>query len=202
MAPVRRTSPGRIVRLSTLSLRFAPLPLGCFSLLLACGSHPVAPIYVVVGPDANDHLEFRPTSSYAELLVLPGQGTELKITLASYATSCDAFVTPGDHDVSVAVTVLAPAQAALGPGSYPWSGHAAHGGSDQLPDRAYALPTVRLGHVSQVVPAGGELKLESVATTPDGRVRGLLGFEFPGDAQHVATSLKGSFEAKLCRVRL
>jgi hypothetical protein len=41
-----------------------------------------------------------------------------------------------------------------------------------------------------------------VTTTQDGRVRGVLGFEFSGDADHVATSLKGSFEAKLCRVRL
>jgi len=41
-----------------------------------------------------------------------------------------------------------------------------------------------------------------VTSTPDGRVRGMLGFEFAGDAEQPATSLKGRFEAKLCRVRL
>ena len=70
------------------------------------------------------------------------------------------------------------------------------------PNDPYALPTIRLGHRGLTLPAGGEIQLESVATTQDGRVRGLLDFEFPGDAEHVATSLKGSFEAKLCRVRL
>jgi hypothetical protein len=174
----------------------------CCVLTMGCHAHPVAPLYVVLGPDPSQHVEFRPISSYAEFLVLPGQGSELKITLASYATSCDSFIRPSDHDVSVAVTVRAPAQAALGPGSYPWAGPVAHGGTDQVPERPYALPTVRLGHISQVLAAGGEIQLDSVATTPDGRVRGLLGFEFPGDAEHVATSLKGSFEAKLCRVRL
>jgi hypothetical protein len=168
----------------------------------ACHSRPVAPLYVVLGPDAEQHLEFRPVSSYAEYLVLPGRGSELKITLSSYAASCDAFVPPGDHDVSVAVTIRVPAQVELGTGSYPWAGHGAHGGSESAPERAFSLPTVRLGHVSQVLPAGGEIQLESVASTPDGRVRGLLGFDFPGDAEHVATSVKGRFEAKLCRVRL
>lgn len=185
-----------------LGPRPARLLLMCFGFAVACHSRPTAPVYVVLGPDSSQHVEFRPISSYAEFLVFPGQGSELKITLASYATSCDSFVPPGDHDVSVAVTVRAPAQAALGPGSYPWAGHAAHGGSDQVPERPYALPTIRLGHLSQVLPAGGDIQLESVATTSEGRVRGLLGFEFPGDAEHVATSLKGSFEAKLCRVRL
>jgi hypothetical protein len=135
-------------------------------------------------------------------LVLPGERRELKITLASYRASCDAFVTPSEHDSSATVTVIAPGTSELAPGSYAWAGPLAHGGSEQQPERPYALPTIRLGHRGLTLPAGGEIQLESVATTQDGRVRGLLNFEFPGDAEHVATSLKGSFEAKLCRVRL
>jgi len=134
--------------------------------------------------------------------VLPGARRELKLTLASYAASCDSFVEPADGDASATVTVIAPADSELGPATYAWAGHDAHGGTEQQPDRPYALPTVRLGHRGFVLPPGGEIQLESVATTQDGRVRGLLAFEFPGDAEHVATSLKGSFEAKLCRVRM
>jgi len=174
----------------------------CAAVLSACRSRRQAPLYLVAGPEPSQHVEFRPLSSYAEYLVFPGQRTELKITLASYVASCDSFVAPGDDDTSATITVIAPLQAQLGPGTYAWAGHAAHGGSEQQPERSYALPTIRLGHQGLVLPAGGELQLDSVATTPDGRVRGMLGFEFPGDAEHVATSLKGSFEAKLCRVRL
>jgi len=158
-------------------------------------------VYIVAGPEPADHVEFRPVSSYAEYLVLPGERRELKITLASYQTSCDSFVAPREHDSSATVTIVVPGTSELTPGSYSWTGQIAPSGTEQ-PTAAYALPTIRLGHRGLTLPGGGEIKLDSVATTQDGRVRGLLDFEFPGDAEHVATSLKGSFEAKLCRVRL
>ncbi|MEP7050397.1 MAG: hypothetical protein ABJB12_08600 [Pseudomonadota bacterium] len=159
-------------------------------------------MYLVTGPDPSDHVEFRPVASYAEYLVQPNQRRELRITLASYRTSCDSFVEPTDRDTSATITVIAPLETELGPGTYAWAGHAAHGGTEQQPEQPYALPTVRLGHRGLVLPAGGEIQLETVTTTQEGRVRGLLSFEFPGDAEHAATSLKGSFEAKLCRVRM
>lgn len=171
-------------------------------LLVSCHGRGGAEVYVIAGPNPEDHREFRPVASYAEYLVLPGSRRELKITLASYAASCDSFVEPTDADTSATVTVIAPSDTELQAGSYVWAGHLAHGGTEQQPERAYALPTIRLGHRGFVLPEGGEIQLESVATTQDGRVRGLLAFEFAGDADHVATSLKGSFEAKLCRVRL
>lgn len=170
---------------------------------LSCRKRGAPPVYIVAGPDPSEHVEFRPVSSYAEYLVLPGQRRELKITLASYETSCDSFVVPAGHDSSATITVFAPADNELSPGSYAWTGlPAARAGTEPQPERPYSLPTIRLGHRGLTLPVGGELQLESVATTQDGRVRGLLNFEFPGDAEHVATSLKGSFEAKLCRVRL
>jgi len=159
-------------------------------------------VYIVAGPELTERAEFRPQSSYAEYLVLPGERRELKITLASYQASCDSFVAPSEHDSSATVTVVVPGTNELTPGSYAWRGLPAPGGAEPPPATSYALPTIRLGHRGLTLPAGGEIKLESVATTQDGRVRGLLDFEFPGDAEHVATSLKGSFEAKLCRVRL
>ena len=170
---------------------------------LGCRARGASAVYIVAGPDPSEHVEFRPLSSYAEYLVLPGERRELKITLASYQASCDSFVVPAERDSSATVTVIVPGTGELSPGSYPWRGLAAAPGAEQAPPAtAYALPTIRLGHHGLTLPAGGEIKLESVATTQDGRVRGLLDFEFPGDAEHVATSLKGSFEAKLCRVRL
>jgi hypothetical protein len=192
--PSRRALGLAAARAAALSLTLA--------LLGSCGARGNAAVYIVVGPDTADHVEFRPIASYAEFLVQPGQRRELRITLASYRASCDSFVAPGDADISATVTVIAPDAVDLGPGTYAWAGHAAHGGSEQQPERAYALPTVRVGHRGFVLPPGGEIQLESVTTTQDGRVRGLLAFEFAGDAEHVATSLKGSFEAKLCRVRM
>jgi hypothetical protein len=168
----------------------------------ACRAREHDAVYIVAGNDPAEHVTFRPRSSYAEYLVLPGERRELKITLTSYPASCESFQPPGDGDSSATITVITPGESELAPGSYVWAGQEAHGGSEQHPERAYALPTVRLGHHSQVLPAGGDIVLESVATTADGRVRGLLGFEFAGDADQAATSLKGRFEAKLCRVRL
>ncbi len=186
------------------SLGVARGAVGGLALVLAsaCAERGGASIYIVVGSEASERVEFRPISSYAELLVQPGQRRELRITLASYHASCDAFVAPSDHDTSAAVTVIAPVDFELGVGSYAWAGDAAHGGTQQQPERAYALPTVRLGHRGFVLPPGGEIQLAAVSTTPDGRVRGLLAFDFAGNAEHAATSLKGSFEAKLCRVRM
>jgi hypothetical protein len=168
----------------------------------ACHPRQQDSVYLVAGPEPAAHVEFRPVSSYAEYLVLPGERRELKLTLTSYQASCESFNAPGDSDASATVTVSVPVDTELEPGSFVWAGHEAHGGTAQRPERPYALPTIRVGHRSQVLPPGGEIVLESVSSTPDGRVRGRLGFEFAGDAERAATSLKGRFEAKLCRVRL
>lgn len=200
MATFSGSSPRRALGLNRLRARLGVLALGLAA--LGCRARGAPPVYIVAGPEPNEHVEFRPRSSYAEYLVLPGQRRELKITLASYETSCDSFVVPAERDSSATITVIAPLESELSPGSYAWAGQAAPGSTERQPERPYALPTIRLGHRSLTLPAGGQIQLESVATTQDGRVRGLLDFEFPGDAEHVATSLKGSFEAKLCRVRL
>jgi hypothetical protein len=202
VATLSRSSPHRAVGLKRICARLAAPGLALSLTALGCRARGASPVYIVAGPEPSDHVEFRPLSSYAEYLVLPGERRELKITLASYQASCDSFVVPTEHDSSATITVSVPVATDLTPGTYAWAGPLAHGGTEQQPERPYALPTVRLGHRGLTLPAGGEIQLESVATTPDGRVRGLLDFEFPGDAEHVATSLKGSFEAKLCRVRL
>ncbi len=197
MAALARSAEGRAFGLTQLALSCA-----LAFCLGACRAKTGSEVYVIAGPDSADHREFRPVASYAEYLVLPGSHRELKITLASYVASCDSFVEPSEADTSATITIIAPINEELAAGSYVWAGHAAHGGSEQMPERPYALPTVRLGHRGVVLPAGGEIQLDSVTTTQDGRVRGLLNFDFAGDADHPAASLKGGFEAKLCRVRL
>ena len=200
MATFSGSSPNRAVGIERIGASVV-----ASALLLAsvgCRARGASSVYIVAGPEPTERAEFRPQSSYAEYLVLPGERRELKITLASYQASCDSFVIPSEHDSSATVTVVVPGTSELTPGSYAWRGPPAPGAAEQPPATPYALPTIRLGHRGLTLPAGGEIKLESVATTQDGRVRGLLDFEFPGDAEHVATSLKGSFEAKLCRVRL
>lgn len=198
MATLVGSSSNRALGLKRIGARAFVLGLA----LLSCRPRGAASVYIVAGPEPSDHVEFRPLSSYAEYLLLPGQRRELKITLASYQASCDSFVAPSEHDSSATITVIVPGASELTPGSYAWTGQPAQGASEPPPERPYALPTIRLGHRGLTLPAGGEIQLESVATTQDGRVRGILDFEFAGDAEHVATSLKGSFEAKLCRVRL
>jgi hypothetical protein len=42
------------------------------------------------------------------------------------------------------------------------------------------------------------LRLRRVELSSHGSVEGVLDFAFPGDAQHVATRIEGSFKAKVC----
>jgi len=100
------SSPNRALGLKPNWARFGVLVLGLAA--LSCRKRGASPVYIVAGPEPSDHIEFRPISSYAEYLVLPGQRRELKITLASYQTSCDSFVAPAEHDSSATITVIAP----------------------------------------------------------------------------------------------
>jgi hypothetical protein len=159
-------------------------------------------VYVVAGANPDDHVEFRPQASYAQYVELPNLHRELRVTLSSLPAHCQDFSSLGDSGVSVSVSVLAPSGTPIESGDYPWSGHAAHEGSEQQPEHPYALPAARLGQRSVFFEPGGEIEFSSVPTEAGSKVRGLLSFEFPGDAEHAATSLKGQFSASLCRVRL
>ena len=133
MATLFGSSPSRTLGLNRRWLCGGALVLGLTA--LGCRKRDASPVYIVAGPEPSDHVEFRPISSYAEYLVLPGQRRELRITLASYVTSCDSFVAPADHDSSATITVIAPVESELSPGSYAWAGQAAHGGTEQQPER-------------------------------------------------------------------
>jgi hypothetical protein len=168
--------------------------------LASCRAKKAAPIQVVTGPAAEDRIEFLPQAAFAEYFELEDLRNELRITLTSYQASCDEFAAPKAGQVSVVVSVVSPAGTALGDGTYVWGGHAAHGGTAAKPEKPFAAPTVRIGGRGLALPPGGALELKSVSKAMDAPIRGYLAFEFPGDAEQPATSLRGNFEAKLCRV--
>lgn len=156
-------------------------------------------IRLTVGPSAGENVVFTPESAFAEYLQLPGEHDELRITLAGYAASCDHFVAPGPGLASVTVTIATPWETEPGPGLYAWAGHEAHGGTPARPNHAYAVPTARVGRRGFVFPPGGSITLTRVDLDPHGRIDGLLAFDFPGDADHAAMSLRGRFSARICR---
>lgn len=172
---------------------------GLIGALAGCRAKPPAPVQLVAGPTSAERVDFVPRSAFAEYYELDGLRNEVRITLSSYESSCDEFVAPRDREVSVVVNVVSPAGVALEPGTYFWAGHAAHGGTPARPEQPYSAATARIGARGFTLPPGGSVELRTVSRELEGRVSGYLALEFPGDAERAATSLRGGFEAKLCR---
>ena len=156
-------------------------------------------IEVSVGPAESQTENFDVTTSLVEYIEIPGAGNELRLLMASYPASCDAFIAPSDGEVSVSVVVTTPVDLEPASGVYPWLGHEAHGGDARSPAKVYSFPSVRLGHKSYTFQPGGAVVLNGLSLNKHGSVSGLLNFEFAGDAKHPATRLKGRFSAKMCR---
>lgn len=152
-----------------------------------------------VGPGAEESLSFTTTTSLAEYTEVPGSGNELRLTLASYEASCDEFVPPGDGDASVSVVIVTPEGVTPTSGVYPWLGHQAHGGTASAPEKPYSFPTARFARKSFTFRPGGGVVVKGLTLDRHGSVSGLLSFEFAGDAESPATSVKGRFSAKICR---
>lgn len=134
-------------------------------------------------------------SAYAEYVELPPARTELRVTLADYAVSCERWIPPRDGGHAITVVIVTPPSEPPKVGSYAWTGVPAEG----APGRAYALPKVLEGERSWLVQPGGAVRLTAVHLEPRGTIAGILGFEFPGDPDHPATRINGNFEAKMCR---
>ncbi|HEX9620890.1 MAG TPA: hypothetical protein VF989_12195 [Polyangiaceae bacterium] len=168
-------------------------------LAVACDRDEKTRIRLLVGNEPADSIEFVPVTSFAEYVELPGLGNEFRITLAGYGASCEKFVPPGDGQASVTVTIVTPPGSEPKPGEYAWSGHAAHGGTSSRPERAYALPTARIGNKSYGFPPGGFVTITALRLLPQGEAEGLLAFEFPGDGATSAKGIQGRFVANICR---
>jgi hypothetical protein len=68
------------------------------------------------------------------------------------------------------------------------------------PEQPRAVPKAFIGKRSHLFQPGGLVRLTRVAVDKEGVVDGTLAFEFPGNLAHPATSIKGSFRAKTCRL--
>jgi hypothetical protein len=169
---------------------------------LGCRSENASPIQLVVGNDSHERVTFSPLSAFAEYVQVAGSGNELNLTLAGYEASCEHFVPPRPGQALVSVSIVTPRGTPLAPGVFGWDGHAAHGGTQTSPERAYAVPHARIGQKSFVFPPGGSIRLTEVALERAGKLKGVLAFEFAGSAEREAASISGSFTATLCRVRL
>jgi hypothetical protein len=171
--------------------------LGVVVLLAAsCDRSPAHEITVVEGPST---IHFVVRSAFAEYVELPGEHNELRLTLASYALSCERWVPPREGDAAVTVVIVTPSAVPPTVASYGWTG---------IPPReeplhaAYALPKAQLGGRSRLFEPGGTIHLAGVQIDPRGAVSGTLAFEFPGEGDRPATRIDGAFRAKMCRLAL
>ncbi len=150
-------------------------------------------------PGPSKVVEFPIRSAFAEYVSLPDVRHELRITLTNYESSCDSYQLPEQGQYAVIVTIATPPAQAPKAGLFDWLGHEAHGGTPDRPERAYAVPLVRTAGRAYEFRPGGGVELKELNTGDAAAIRGLLSFEFAGDADHPAQSIKGSFVARVCR---
>lgn len=170
------------------------LLLGSALVALGCDRAPAHQVTIVDGATVT---HFQARSAFAEYIELPGQRNELRLTLASYAVSCERWIPPRDGDLALTVVITTPAEVRPTTGSVPWSGIPAPDEPLQAP---FALPKALLGHRSRLFEPGGAIRLSAVQIEPHGTVAGVLAFEFPGEAERPATRVEGAFDAKVCRI--
>lgn len=163
---------------------------------VACERPPAHEITVVDGASTT---QFTVRSAFAEYVELPGEHNELRLTLASYAVSCERWLPPHGDDDALTVVIVTPSGVPPAVASYGWTG---------IPPREeplhapYALPKAQFGSRSRLFEPGGEIHLTSVLLDPHGTVSGTLAFEFPGEGERPATRIDGGFQAKMCRLAL
>ena len=165
----------------------------------ACRSENTPSTLDLALPDGSgQHTELSARSAFAEYVELPDLRKELRITLASYALSCEEYVAPGADDLSLVVTITAPAAEPLAPGVFA-SATPEPADAGAKVTRASSLVVARRGARSFVFPPGGSIELRELDVTPTGFVRGLLAYEFPGDGVRPAAGARGKFDARMCR---
>ncbi|HEX7669910.1 MAG TPA: hypothetical protein VF395_10015 [Polyangiaceae bacterium] len=172
-----------------------PVPVVLFA-ALACERPPASEITVVDGATTT---HFAVRSAYAEYVELPGDHNELRLTLASYAVSCERWRPPRDDEDVLTVVIVTPAGVPPAVSSYGWTGIPSR---DEPLHAPYALPKAQFGSRSRLFEPGGEIHLAGVLIDPHGTVSGTLAFEFPGEGERPATRIDGGFQAKMCRLAL
>lgn len=159
-----------------------------------CRGEPPPEVQLVL-PDSSGPRWLVPRASLVEYARLAG-GNELRITLADHAIPCGRYTVPAPGEIRVMIRIAVPPGVIPSATAYSWLG------DDPSPEgrieRALAAPKVYVGARSYLFKPGGGARLSEVSLVPGGTVAGVLGFEYPGDGTHPATSIKGAFRAKLC----
>jgi len=108
-------------------------------------------------------------------------------------------VVPEDGQILLTVTVVAPDEAAIGPGTYAWLRPPPPKGDEKPAPVVHAVPKVHVGARSYLPEPGGGVQLTVVDLGSNGSVQGVLAFDFPGDGKLPATRIQGRFAARICR---
>ncbi len=191
LAAAGRTRPTRQLKTTALAVVW---------LLAACrGEQPRSNVDLVLPEGGGRRVELTPKSAFAEYVELPELRHELRITLASYELSCDAYVAPGPSDTLLVVTLTTPASEPLKAGTLPLVGPSPPDAGTTTRGTAFAV--ARQGDRAFEFPAGGLVELRALDLSPSGSVSGKLALEFPGDGRRPASGAHGRFDARMCQSR-
>jgi len=181
-------------------IRPAALGLVAAFLVAACrGQQTTSSVDLVLPEGVGRRVELAPKAAFAEYVELPELRHELRVTLASYETSCRSYVPPGPTDALFVVTVVWPPAEPPHPGIYALE--VARKPDAGAPIRSGAYAVARQGDHGFDFPPGGSIDLRAVDLSPAGRVSGVLALEFPGDGNRPAAGAHGKFEARMCQSR-
>lgn len=174
------------------------LTLGLTLGLSACQPQSVPTIQILVGPLPEERRVLQPRSALAEVIAIPGQNPELRVIIASNDISCDGYQATPVGQVRLTLTFQSPSAEPLGVGVYSWLGTSPELAVGASPKTRAVLPHVRIGPKGHALPPGGTVELTAVDLESHGSVSGVLRLEQPGDVNVPATSVLGSFAAKIC----
>jgi len=176
--------------------------------LFGCTARETGTLTVDAPPLQSGPAQLTIRSAHAELLEGRPSGYELRIVLDSQESPCDAPPSSNAQGTRVLIIARSPQPNLTAPAEFPIVAEPA-----PLPvvDPALApgpRPGATLGARlalrsqgrTQPLDAGGTLTLSELDLRPGGVVRGAIEHESSGDASHPATSLRGSFLARWCRL--
>lgn len=165
-------------------------------LVASCEDEGAPTLDVVLDATRGETHGFQPKSAFAEYVEVDDLRHEVRVTLASYETSCDEYRAPEEDDVVVTLVLMSP------PDKPPAAMDYLFGGLPDLQapiEEPVVLPKARVGSKSHLFQPGGSVKLTAVTLEPRGSLEGRVDLSYPGDADHPATRLQGRFSAWICR---
>lgn len=164
---------------------------------LACQSEPPPPLTLQLGPQTV--LSTVPKTALARYTEHPTAPDELRLLFASDERSCSELSDLKPGDILITVTLRVPSGETIEAGVFPWHGDLAAFAEAETPT---ALPFVRLAEEGRALPAGGELRLDTIEKREHGQVIGELRFQDGSPGESATTGLTGPFRARMCELAL